>query len=150
MPTWLGGIGVISGCLTAFVVLVPPALATVAPGPAPQAVTVRLVGELSTAGLPETPAVSRLSLHNEGAGSVSWSARAALSGAGAAGVRIDSWLPGERPCTTPTRLLSASDWSRDPVPPGGSVDLCVRVTASGTTGGTVTPQVTVAARPADF
>jgi hypothetical protein len=149
VPGWLGGVGAISLCLTAFVALVPPALAVATSGPAPEAVTVRLVGELSTAGLPGTPAVSRLSIHNTGAGSISWSTRASISGAGTAGVHIDSWLPGDRPCTEPTRTLTGTGWSLDPVPPGGTIDICVRVTASETSRGTATPHVTVAARPAE-
>jgi hypothetical protein len=149
LPGWLGGVGVISVCVAAFVALVPPALAVATPGSAPEAVTVRLTGELSTAGLPDTPAVSRLSIHNMGPGSVSWSARASISGVGASGVHIDSWLPGAGPCIDPMRTLTGTGWSLDPVPPGGTIDICVRVTASETSRGTATPHVTVVARPAE-
>ncbi len=148
LPTWCGGIAVISACLTAFALLVPPALAAPGPGADSVPVSVRLVGQVSVAGLPGTPAVSRLSVRNDGAAPISWSVRTSISGSGAPGVRIETWVPGERPCTPPTPIVALADWSRDPVQPGGTIDLCVRVTASATPWGTAIPSVTVVARPA--
>jgi hypothetical protein len=148
LPSWLANVGVVSVSAWAFLLLVPPAIATGGATPSDAPVSVRLVGRLSTAGLPVAPALSRLSLRNEGAGAVSWSARPSIGGSGGAGVRIEAWLAGDGPCAAPTRLISPTDWSRDPVASGGSIDLCVRVSATGTTGGTATPGMTVAARPA--
>jgi hypothetical protein len=147
-PAWRGGVVVVSTCLVAIALLVPPAVAAADPIADSAPVSVRLVGQVSVAGLPARAAISRLSVRNDGAAAISWSARTSISGPGAAGVRVETWLPGGQPCTASTHLLTASSWSKDSILPGGSIDLCVRVTASGTSWGTAAPTLTLAARPA--
>lgn len=148
VPAWCGGVAVVASCLAAFGLLLPPAVADAGPRADSEPVSVRLVGQVTIAGLPARAAVSRLSVHNDGAAAISWSARTSISGTGAAGVRVETWLPGGHACTASTHLLTAANWSKVPIQPGGSIDLCVRVTASGTSWGTAAPSVTLAARPA--
>jgi hypothetical protein len=144
------GAGVISTCVAAFAALVPPALAATPTVASSSPVSVQLVGRLSTAGLPATPAVSLLQVHNDGTTAISWSARSSVAGADAKGVRIETWVPTGLLCAVPTQPLLSTDWSQIPIPAGGSTGLCVRVTANGTESGLASPTVTVAARPASL
>jgi hypothetical protein len=148
--SWLWVVGVISACVAAFAALVPPALAA-GPLVAPSSpVSVRIVGRLSTAGLPATPAVSLLQVRNDGTTAISWSARSSLAGVDAHAVRIETWVPIGLLCTALTQPLTSTDWSRVPLPAGGSTGLCVRVSATGAVSGLASPSVTVAARPASI
>jgi hypothetical protein len=134
-------------CFAGLTQLVPPALRD-SGSPTHGRVSVRVLGTLSTEGLPESARVSLLTVRNDGPTALSWSARPSVSGPGAAGVAIDTWLPGTAGCAVTTRLLTATDWSAAALPPGGSTALCVRVRATGSAAGVATPSVTVDARPA--
>ena len=133
-------------CIAGLVAVAGPALRA---GDAPVSgghVTVEVLGQISTTGLPVTPAVSKLTVHNSGAAAFEWAARASVDGPGAAGVVIDAWVPSGSTCTDPTALLTATSWSSSALPAGASTALCVRVRAAGTASGSATPHVTVAAR----
>jgi hypothetical protein len=134
-------------CVAGLTVLVQPALRA-ADVPTGGPVSIQVVGRLSTTGLPESPAVSQLTVRNEGSTALSWSARPSVTGPGAAAVVVDTWLPSAAGCGSPGPLLTASDWSRTPLAPGQSVQLCARVRAVGHPQGTAVPTVTVEARPA--
>ena len=126
--------------------LVPPVLHSVEAPPAAGTVTVKVLGTISTAGLPAAAAVSSVTVRNDGDAPFEWSARPTATGSGAAGVVIEAWLPTAAGCTAPTRLLSASEWSATPLQPGASAQVCVRVSTNGTSAGTATPHLDVAAR----
>ena len=134
-------------CAGGLAALVPPALRAAEP-PTTGEVSVQVLGTLSTSGLPESAAVSALTVRNDGPAALVWSARPAVSGPGAHAVAVETWLPGAAGCSRPTRLLTPADWSPEPLAPGATTTLCARVRAVGEVDGAATPAVTVAARPA--
>ena len=134
-------------CVAGLTQLVPPALRDTGT-PTGGRVSVQVLGTLSTEGLPDSARVSLLTVRNDGPAAVSWSARPSVAGPGAAAVVVDTWLPGTAGCAVATRLLTSTDWSTAPLPPGGTTALCARVRATGSAAGAATPSVTVDARPA--
>lgn len=126
--------------------LVPPVLHAADAPPSSGTVTVRVLGTISTAGLPAAAAMSSVTVRNDGDAPFEWSARPSATGSGASGVVVEAWLPTAAGCAAPTRLLSAADWSATPLQPGASTQVCVRVRANGTSAGTATPHLDVAAR----
>ena len=109
-------------------------------------VHVAVVGDISTAGLPATAAVSTLTVRNTGSAPLEWSARTAVTGAGAAGVVVEAWLPTGSACAGPTQILDDRQWSARVLAPGATTPICVRVRTTGTSAGAAVPQLTVAAR----
>ena len=148
LPSWVASAAALGLCAVAAAALVPPAVASMNTTPAPESVSVHLSGTVSTAGLPLTPAVSSLVISNAGTGAISWSARPAVTGPGATGVRIDTWPASGVTCAQPAVTTPDGAWSTAALAPGGSLILCVRVSATGTAAGQATPTVTVVARPA--
>ncbi|MFN8156775.1 MAG: hypothetical protein U0R68_05135 [Candidatus Nanopelagicales bacterium] len=134
-------------CAGGLAVLVPPAMRAAEP-PTTGEVSVQVLGTLSTEGLPQSAAVSTLSVRNDGPAPLVWSARPTVTGAGAHAVVVETWLPGPSGCSAPTRLLTDADWSAAPLAPGASTTLCARVRATSEVDGAATPSVTVTARPA--
>lgn len=134
-------------CAGGLALLVPPALRAAEP-PTTGQVSVQVLGRLSTDGLPQAAVVSSLTVRNDGPEPLVWSARTAVTGAGAGAVVVEAWLPTSNGCTEPTRLLTEHDWSAEPLAPGATTTLCARVRAVGEVDGAATPAVTVAARPA--
>ena len=133
-------------CIVGLVAVAGPALRVSEAPVSGGHVTVEVLGQIHTTGLPATPAVSMVTVHNSGDAAFEWSARPSVDGPGAAGVAIDTWVPSGSTCTAPTTLVRASTWSSTALPAGASTALCVRVRAAGTASGSATPHVTVAAR----
>jgi len=148
LPPWVASVVALGTCLVAGAALVPPAVASMSTARADEPVSVHLSGTVSTAGLPATPALSSLVIRNAGTGAISWSARPTATGPGAAGVRIETWPASGSVCTVPGAGSAKDAWSSSALAPGGSLILCVRVSATGTAVGAATPTVTVVARPA--
>lgn len=144
---WVLPIGSMIVCATGLAMLVPPAMRAAEP-PTTGEVSVQVLGTLSTQGLPGTPTVSSLTVRNDGPEALVWSARATVSGAGAAAVAVETWLPTPSGCGAPAHLLSPGEWSSTPLKPGASTVLCAQVRATGELDGPATPAVTVSARPA--
>jgi hypothetical protein len=134
--------------VAAFGWLVPAALATPTQATALAPPAIVLDGALSTAGLPLTPAVSRLTVRNAGPVAVRWSIVTEVVGAAADGVAMQAWIPTSGSCTDPAPTMPASA-SAAPVLVGGATSpLCVRISADGTRAGDVEPRVRVIAQAA--
>lgn len=144
---WLVPTASLVVCAAGLAVLVPPGLRA-AEAPNAGRISVQVIGRLSTAGLPESAAVSQLTVRNDGATALSWSARSAVTGPGAAAVVVETWMPSSSGCSAPTRLLTAADWSETALAPGRSIQLCARVRTTGDVRAEATPSVSVEARPA--
>lgn len=132
--------------------LLPAAVASWTSG-APQAVqpvSVRLDGSLSTAGLPATPAVSLLTLHNDGGDPIRWTVDPRVTGVPADAVGIEVWVAQSQSCATTGTLLQAGRWSAASLAPGAELPLCVRITDHGgaAAGAEARPTVSVHARTA--
>ncbi|MFN8167253.1 MAG: hypothetical protein U0S36_00570 [Candidatus Nanopelagicales bacterium] len=128
--------------------LVPAAVDAATSGgpPAVQPVSVRLDGTLSTRGLPQTPATSRLVLRNEGRGPVRWALDTSVAGSAAAAVTITVWAALDDDCRVEGVHLRPGTWSEDALPADGSLPLCVLVADDGSASGTARPRVSVHAR----
>lgn len=132
--------------------LLPAAVASWTSG-APQAVqpvSVRLDGSLSTAGLPATPAVSLLTLHNDGGDPVRWTVDPRVTGVAADAARIEVWVAQSQSCATTGTILEPGRWSATTMAAGAELPLCVRITDNGGSdaGAQVRPTVSVHARTA--
>jgi len=145
-PTWLSGAAAVGMCAVATLMLVPPALADSPTSRGTDPVRVRLEGQVSTAGLPGTPAVSSLAVRNDGAAPLTWAVRTTVTGTAAVGVRIEVWDRTGAGCDAPSRPLRETQWSTASLAPGASVAICVRISTSGTAPGTAVPKLIVDAR----
>lgn len=150
LPGWLASVATISVALTALSTLVPPAIDAIASSTpdSVRPVAVSLVGEVSTAGLPERSPVSILRIRNDGAGAVSWAVEVGATGPGAEAVSVVAWPSVAASCSTVPGALRATDWSTAALAAGDMTALCVRVRSTGIASGEATPFVTVHARPA--
>jgi hypothetical protein len=132
--------------------LLPAAVASWTSGEpqAVQPVSVRLDGSLGTAGLPATPAVSRLVLHNDGPGPVRWTIDPTTAGAAPGAVSWEVWVATAQSCSATGVLLAPGRWSSIELAPAAELALCVRITDHGTSpsGDPVRPSLSVHARAA--
>lgn len=144
----LGPVLALSVCSAGVAAVALPAMRAVDPPASGGPVQVRLVGDISTAGLPAAAAVSTLTVRNTGTAPLVWSARPAVTGARATGVVVEAWVPTGSGCDRPTRLLDAQHWSDSALPPGATTPVCVRVRTTTGAAGVVAPRLTVTARAA--
>lgn len=142
----LGPVLALAVCGAGVAAVALPAMRAVDPPASGGPVRVTLVGDISTAGLPAAAAVSTVTVRNTGTAPLVWSARPAATGAGAAGVLVEAWVPTGSGCGQPTRLLDAQHWSEHALPPGATTPVCVRVSATAGAAGVATPRLTVTAR----
>ena len=114
--------------------LLPAAVASWTSGAprAVQPVSVRLDGSLSTAGLPDDAAVSRLTLHNDGDGPIRWTVDTDVAAAQAEAVTVEVWVAEAGSCDTRGVTLQPGRWSDSTLEAGGAVPLCVRIADDGT------------------
>jgi hypothetical protein len=132
--------------------LLPAAVASWTSGAprAVQPVSVRLDGSLSTAGLPATPAVSRLVLHNDGPAAARWTVDTDAAGAAPGAVSWEVWVATADSCSTTGVLLAPGRWSSTELAPDAELPLCVRIIDRGTSPSAdpVRPSLSVHARAA--
>jgi hypothetical protein len=133
-------------CVVGTAAVAVPALASTTTPTVPGHVSVRVLGDISTAGLPAAAAVSTLTVRNDGSAPLQWSARPSVEGTGATGVVVEAWLPTTMGCSSPTSLLDATVWTDAALQPGDTTAVCVRVSTTGTVAGIATPHLTIAAR----
>ena len=127
------------------VALVPPALAAAAPAAGTSGpVAVSLAGTLETSGLAEHATVSRLTVTNTGSNTLGWSLRAGSDGTITSPVALEYWAAGPAPCTA----AAPRPASVPSLTAGGSVEVCVRMTATPALDAASGPVVTVVAHPA--
>ena len=130
---------------SAFAWLVPPAVVGAPAATTAALPSVSLVGSLSTVGLPSTPAVSRLLVRNDGAEAIRWSITAEVVGEAAPNVTVRVWVSDDGSCVPSPATILGTGWSRDALPAGAALPICVRVSSDGRATGSAQPRVSVSA-----